>query len=89
MELILWVVALALAVANARVTLLVARSPAYTRGQKTAQIFCIWLLPLLGVVVAWVILKDDIADRPENPHADDDDFKTIGSDARGSYGSPD
>jgi len=44
---------------QAWVSLLVFRSSAYDRRQKTLQFLGIWLLPLLGSVVAHLVLRTD------------------------------
>jgi hypothetical protein len=66
-----------LAAINLAVSLLVARAPAYTSGQKVVQITGIWLLPIIGAVVAWGFLRENTPDPVENPHPDEDDHKML------------
>lgn len=74
---------------NVVVSVLVARAPVYTKSQKTAQIFGIWLVPIAGVLVAWLFLKENDPGPFANPHPDTDDLKTIGIDPPNSLGHHD
>ena len=56
----------ALAIYQAYVTYRVARSLGLSRGQKLAQGMLIWLLPLLGAVVAHIMLGHDFEARPSD-----------------------
>lgn len=49
--------ALALALANLWVSVSVIRSPFYSAGQKIAQCFIVWLIPLFGAVGIWAFLR--------------------------------
>ncbi len=68
------------------------RSAAYSRNQKIAQVAFIFLLPVVGATIVWLFLREALPSLPharENPDADRDDFKTVGMDAPGTYGSTD
>ena len=53
----LWIVLGSLFLANAVVSLLVARTPYYSTFQKLVQCSIAWLLPVLGAVAIWAFLR--------------------------------
>jgi hypothetical protein len=54
---------------NIGATVLVLRSPEYGPGQKIAQLFVVWLLPIIGAVIALHVLREahHTDRRPDNP----------------------
>lgn len=64
---------LAVAAFQAWVSYRVARSKYYEREQKSAQLAFIWMLPALGAVIAFMMLRSiDEYDRP-SPQSDRQD----------------
>ncbi len=49
--------ALVVLAANIRVTRLVLKTPAYERSQQHAQVVVIWLIPLLGAFICFLVLR--------------------------------
>lgn len=61
----------AICLANLFVSLAVLRSEVLEPEQKIAQLALVWLLPVVGAILAWLVLRDDRQPRRgENPHAD-------------------
>ena len=61
-------VSLGLAVLNVFSTLSVVRSPLSSTGQKVAQIFLVWLLPLLGALLVLIIrTRENLVGRASIP----------------------
>jgi len=61
-------VSLGLAVLNVFSTLSVASSPLSSTGQKVAQIFLVWLLPLLGALLVLIIrTRENLVGRASIP----------------------
>ena len=54
---ILWGIIGVLSIANLVVSAFVLRSRYYSIGQKLAQCFLVWLLPIVGTVGVWVFLR--------------------------------
>jgi hypothetical protein len=52
-------------------TVRIARSDLYTSSQKTAQILIVWLIPIVGAIVALSVLK---ATAPPRGYASDVEF---------------
>ena len=52
-----YAVVVVLAIANAALNLAILRTASYSTGQKTVQSLIIWLLPLLGALLVWVMWK--------------------------------
>jgi hypothetical protein len=48
---------LVLVVANALVSVGVARASSYSPAQKTVQCAIVWLIPIIGVVLVWGVLR--------------------------------
>lgn len=57
-----------LAILNFAASRAVRRSGLYEPHEKRRQYWLIWLLPLLGAITAWMVLRE--ASRPERPHGD-------------------
>jgi len=53
----LLLLALVVLAANIRVTRLVLKTPAYERSQQHAQVVLIWLIPLLGAFICFLVLR--------------------------------
>lgn len=51
------VLALVVLAANIMVTRLVLKTPAYARSQQHAQVAVIWLIPLLGALICFLVLR--------------------------------
>jgi len=62
---------LAVAGFQAWVSYRVARSKVYERDQKSAQLAFIWMLPALGAVIAFMMLRS--IDEYDRPQRDDQD----------------
>jgi ABC-type nickel/cobalt efflux system permease component RcnA len=52
-------VVLILVIANIAVTLEIARADMYTRSQKLVQSAAVWLLPIVGAVVIYGVLRSN------------------------------
>lgn len=46
-----------LCIANVAISWIVARAPIYSRAQKLWQMALVWLVPLVGAVTVWSILR--------------------------------
>jgi hypothetical protein len=59
-----------LAVLNANVCVAVARSAVYSHHQKVAQFALIWLVPVIGALIVWLVLRQAAAERRPDHYAD-------------------
>ncbi len=48
-----------LVIGNLLITVAVVRSPSYERTQKVFQVLLMWLLPVLGGIICWYMLRED------------------------------
>ena len=62
--------ALVCVLVNARATVALVRSDAYSTFQKTAQVILVWLVPILGVLLVLYLLREVQPPRPAGSSAD-------------------
>ncbi len=77
MDVKLSAVLLLIAAANVLASILVARHALYSHSQKALQILLVWLVPVIGAIVVWQVLraqKDQSRTSPPhaNPYSRDD-----------------
>ena len=78
------IVILALLLGNLVVTIGLVRSPAYTGEQKILQCLLVWLIPLVGALLAWSVLREERQKwRADNPHPDGEDASGLTRDHSG------
>jgi hypothetical protein len=59
MTIALTMAVLVLTVFNAMVTFLVARADCYNRNQKLAQSSVVWVLPIVGAIIIFAVLRSN------------------------------
>ena len=70
MDVKLSAVVLLLAAANVLVSSLVVRHALYSHSQKALQILLVWLVPVIGAIVVWQVLRaQKDQSRTSHPHA--------------------
>jgi ABC-type nickel/cobalt efflux system permease component RcnA len=71
-----WIAAIVWLLLNVAVTSTVARSDLYEPTQKRLQYGLIWLIPVLGAVISWAVLRTSVepamrrGDNDANPYLD-------------------